>query len=147
MTHLLINGRKYSIEFRHVTKLGKRAQLYSRAPVAAVTTCVILQHNEGKDPVIAIDNSICSNDDNFSRYEGRVRALHKALDHCGALRDDKAALLQEYLEIETGGQAGPPRRQKMPDAEKDRLRLAGEPKRIERRSARGEAISDRGAAK
>lgn len=110
MLNLTINDRLYLIEFRHVTKFGKRRQLFDRAPVNAVTTCVIacfspviVPNAAAFQPVakvefIAIDNSICALGDNFSRREGRKVALRKALKHCGALKDIKGELWATYLE-------------------------------------------------
>ncbi len=37
-----IAGKEYHIEFRHITKYGKNAQLRSRAPIRAISTCVIV---------------------------------------------------------------------------------------------------------
>jgi hypothetical protein len=90
-----IPGR-YFVEFRHVTKLGKRRELYDRCPVKAVTTCAI--YAEGG--FIAIGNAICANDDNFSRREGRLKAFDKALRHCGAFNGIKAALTEAYLQVD-----------------------------------------------
>jgi hypothetical protein len=92
MTEVKIDGEVFRIEFRHITKLGKHRQLFDRAPIKAVTTCVI-----ATDTFIAIDNAICANEDNFSRRQGRIRALDKVLKHCGALKKVSAALMSYYI--------------------------------------------------
>lgn len=92
MLQLTVCGKTYKVEFRHVTKLGKRRELYERAPIKAITTCVVVA-----DGFIAIDNAICSDQDNFSRKEGRDRAFNKVLAHHTPLREIKLAMLNEYL--------------------------------------------------
>lgn len=94
MITLKVNGTDYKIEFRHVTKLGKRAQLH-RGSVKAVTVCVVTT-----DKWQAIDVALCADSDNFSRWQGRHCALLKLLEHCRALKDDAPPLLGKYLEID-----------------------------------------------
>lgn len=122
-----IQGR-YFVEFRHVTKLGKRRELYDRCPVKAVTTCAI--YAEGK--FIAIGNAICANDDNFSRREGRLKAFDKALRHCGAFNGMKAALVEAYLQIDPD----PPARQReqLSLEEKEQRKAAGTATFVERQA-------------
>ena len=106
MIELTVNDREFSVEFRHVTKLGKRRELFDRCPVKAVTTCVILatEKLELDDPIrvsfIAIGNAICANNDNFSRRAGRLRAFDKALRHCGAFNGIRSALVEAYLQVD-----------------------------------------------
>ena len=86
MTTIRIGEDSYTIEFRHLTKLGKRPAL-RKAPVKAVTTCVIVVRSpHGHLKLIAIDNAICSDADNFSRLRGRWLAFKKTLERCGALK-------------------------------------------------------------
>lgn len=94
---LTIKDQTYQVEFRYITKYGKGAQLH-RGPVKAVTTCVLIAGAPrfGARPLIAIDSTLCAGSDNFSRPEGRRRAFHKLLDHCGALRGVKADLWVEF---------------------------------------------------
>jgi len=94
MVQLNVCGKTYKVEFRHVTKLGKRRELYARAPIKAITTCVVVALD---DNFIAIDNAICAEGDNFSRKEGRNRAFNKVLAHHTPLREIKSKLLGEYL--------------------------------------------------
>jgi len=104
MLKLDIDDRSYILEFRHVTKTGKRAQLH-RGSVKAVTTCVIvcyghLPHDNVLGPeiqFIAIDNALCSDSDNFWRREGRKRSLRKCLQHCGALKNVREQLWAAWL--------------------------------------------------
>jgi hypothetical protein len=66
-----------------------------------VTTCVIVaggprfRTGDGS-PLTAIDNALCSDDDNFSVAEGRARSLLKLLDHCGALRNSRVDIWEAY---------------------------------------------------
>ena len=145
MIKLNVNGVEYNLEFRHVTKLGKRAQLH-RGSVKAVTTCVITTENW-----IAIDNSLCTDSDNFSRREGRWRALRKLLDHCGALKEIRLALWAAYLALDPGiprdGYVEDDklllpviiraRTPKLSEAEVEARRAAGAGKREQRQLARG----------
>ena len=135
---------EYFVEFRHVTKLGKRRELYDRYPVKAVTTCVIVvkttpwtgaEQDEGEIRFIAIGNAICANDDNFSRREGRLKAFDKALRHCGAFSGRnglKAALIEAYLQIDSD----PPVREHKPlsPEEIDRRRVWGSAIYVERQA-------------
>ncbi len=132
MLKLIADGRTYAIEFRHVTKLGKRAQLYARSPIKAITTCVVVAEN-----FIAIDNAICAQDDNFSRAEGRDRALSKILKHCGALKHVQQHLLAEYLKA-TNGQKPKAQRLKMSAEERQKKIESGSATR-NRRLKRNEA--------
>jgi len=117
MLKLTINDHLYVLEFRHITKSGKRRQLYGRAPIKAVTTCVIAAFDLTQIPgdrtdleFIAIDNSICALDDNFSRREGRKNALRKVLRHCGALKGVKQELWDKYLAADPRPDNRPKRR-------------------------------------
>jgi hypothetical protein len=146
MIHLLVNGRKYSIEFRHVTKLGKKPELYSRAPFQAITTCVIIQ-DHSVHPVVAIGNAVCSNLDNFSRCAGRNISLQRALVRCGAFRKDALELLHQYLRTEDRKPV--PALMTLSAAEKERRKAEGAAKRQERSRARegvGVAAAPRGGA-
>lgn len=92
MISLYVGHKAYNVEFRHITKYGKNPQLRSRAPLKAVTTCVLVDHD-----FIAIDNALCSEMDNFCRQEGRLRSLRKLLRHCAALRDMAPQIWIHYL--------------------------------------------------
>ena len=103
-----LNDKRYTIEFRHLSSIGKRAQIH-RAPLKAVTTCVIIvqfipvQDTSaiGKIHLVAIDNALCAMSDNYSRRHGRAEALRKALERCGAFDDDtRLALWSRYHGIE-----------------------------------------------
>jgi hypothetical protein len=100
--NLTVKDQKFELEFRHVTKLGKHAQLH-KGSVKAVTTCVLMsgapRFSKG---LIAIDNALCVDGDNFSRREGRNRAFRKLLDHCGALRDLRVDLWEQYNRVANG---------------------------------------------
>lgn len=100
MVKLFVDNRLYFVEFRHITKFGKKAQLHSRAPISAVTTCsIILVDANGEPEFVAMDSAICSNEDNFWRMEGRLRSLKKVLRHCGALRGHRDNLWHEYQKV------------------------------------------------
>ncbi len=150
MITLTVNGTDYKLEFRHVTKMGKRAQLH-RGSVKAVTTCVITTENW-----IAIDKSLCTDEDNFSRREGRWRALRKLLDHCGALKEIRLQLWAAYFAREDGHGPGRidlqllaagdqlllpvvvrARTPKLSEAEVEARKAAGAAKREKRQMARG----------
>jgi hypothetical protein len=94
---LTVGEQTFRLEFRYVTKLGKRAQLH-RGPIKAVTTAVLIAGAPRfrTAPLVAIDNALCSEADNFSRTEGRMRAFKKLLEHCGALRDMRGDLWEEF---------------------------------------------------
>ena len=96
MIKFTAGNKSYVVEFRHITTLGKRAQLHSRtSPIKAVTTCVIIE--EGST-AIAVDNSICSLLDGFSRLEGRLRSLHKLLRHNKNFQGNRNNMWFAYLE-------------------------------------------------
>jgi hypothetical protein len=126
---LTLNEKEYRVEFHHKTKLGKRAGLRN-APVKAVTTCVLIRDN-----LIAIENALCSEQDNFCRRDGRLHAFEKLLRYCGALRDVAADLWVEYLKIDP---PVPPRLRKetLPAEERERLKEAGQANKVERRMQR-----------
>jgi hypothetical protein len=92
MFELSVDGKTYKVEFRHVTKVGKRKQLYDRAPIDAVTTCVIVA-----DDFIAIDNAICAKGDRFSYNEGRLRSFRKVIRHCRMFVGSRNNLWWEFL--------------------------------------------------
>lgn len=131
MTRVEINGVEYLIEFRHVAKVGKHRQLFDRAPIRAVTTCVI-----ATDTFIAIDNAICANEDNFSRRQGRIKALQKVIKHCGALRDVAPILMNWYLTTVDPAPAMIRIHTPLTDADKRELIRLGEQTRNERKVRR-----------
>jgi len=104
MLKLLLNDKSYIVEWRHIKKGGKRAQLH-RGHVKAVSTCVIVCQNIAQESpdgaitkinFIAIDNALCSDLDNFSRREGRKLSLRKVLKHCGALKDVRVEIWEHW---------------------------------------------------
>jgi hypothetical protein len=105
MICLTVDDRLYHVEFRHVRKDGAHPALGRRAPIHAITTCVIIATKAGEplglEPseilFTAIGNAICALDDAFSRRKGRLLSFYKAVTHCGALRDVREALLAAYL--------------------------------------------------
>jgi hypothetical protein len=98
MLTLITKGHRLLIEWRHISKMGKRAQLHKGA-VKAITTCTVValrsEHNDVE--FIASDTTLCSEADNFSRREGRKRSLRKLLSHCGALKDVREFIWAEWL--------------------------------------------------
>ncbi len=88
MFNVTVGDRNYAIEFRHITKLGRRAQHYG---IKSITTCVIVS-----DKFIALDHAICSENDNFSRAEGRDRAFHATVKNCGALKKVREEFVAAY---------------------------------------------------
>lgn len=132
MVSLSVAGKTYTVEFRHITKLGKRHELYQRAPIKAITTCVVVA-----DGFIAIDNSICADGDNFSRQEGRDRAFNKVLMHHTPLRKIKSELLGEYLKS-TGRPKPAPTVALLSPEERQRRIDAGEEVRNIRRIVRSQ---------
>jgi hypothetical protein len=92
---LSVNDQSFVLRFRYITKLGKRAEL-RHGPVRAVTTAVLLASGPRFTNLVAIDNALCSEADNFSRKEGRARAFKKLLDHCGALREFRVPLWLQF---------------------------------------------------
>ena len=142
MIRLSIEDRIYHVEFRHTQREGKHPALGPRAPIRAITTCVIII---AIDPLItvndlpgilftAIGTALCANDDDFSRQTGRHVAFSKAVTQCGALRGVKMALTAAYLEHDA-----PPCIKIQPQlsqAEKVELWQAGWDKRQTRSAAR-----------
>jgi hypothetical protein len=126
---LIVDNQIYRVEFHHKTKLGKRAGL-RKAPLKAITTCVLVRDN-----LIAIENALCAESDNFCRRDGRVKAFDKLLRYCGALRAVAADLWIEYLKIDP-----PPapraRKEKLPPMERERRKAAGQEGKVERRLER-----------
>jgi hypothetical protein len=135
MAKLTVNEKTYRIEFRHISKLGKRSQLH-RGSVQAVTTCVVIA-----DDFIAIDNALCVDGDTFSRRVGRLRSLLKLLDHCGPLRAIKTDFVNAYVENLDPQPVPPePRPQVIISSErKAELKAAGQAGKVERRLDRKNA--------
>lgn len=126
---LTVNDQKYRIEFHHKTKLGKRAGL-RKAPLKAITTCVLVRDN-----LIAIENTLCAESDNFCRRDGRVKAFDKLLRYCGALRGVAADLWTEYLKADPP----PVHRENAPEfspEEKARRKAAGQDGKVQQRLER-----------
>lgn len=90
-----IGSEVYSVDFRHKTTEGKRAQLSRRSPIKAITTCVVSTTN-----FVAIDNAICVREDQFSRWSGRSYAFEHLIQNCKALKDDvREALVAKFYEL------------------------------------------------
>lgn len=128
---LTVNNKQYRIEFRHISKHGKRAQLH-KGSVQAVTTCVLIA-----DQFIAIDNALCSASDLFSRREGRMRALNKLLDHCGPMRAIKGDFFSAYLKLDPEPVLVE-RHARLTDEQRAELKAAGQAGKLERRRHRQE---------
>lgn len=90
---LIVGDQTYRVEFRYVTKLGKRPELRSGAVKAVTTAVLIAGAPRYRTPLVAIDNALCSDTDNFSRNEGRMRSFKKLLDRCGAIQPREKAEL------------------------------------------------------
>lgn len=145
MIYLALDDSIYHVEFRHVRKDGAHPALGRNAPIAAITTCVIIATKAGEplglEPseilFTAIGNAICALDDAFSRRKGRLLSFYKAVTHCGALRDVREALLAAYLNHD------PPCveiRPALTQPEKAVLWQRGWEKRKQREERRGEAL-------
>jgi len=132
MSQLLVNNTPYRIEFRHISKHGKRAQLH-KGSVQAVTTCVVMAEN-----FIAIDNALCVEGDVFSRREGRMRALNKVLDHCAPLRKIKSDFFNEYVKIDPDPKPVL-RRERLSQEKVAELKACGQEGKALRRNRRKEA--------
>lgn len=149
MITLYIEDRLYHVEFRHVRKDGANPALGRRAPIAAITTCVILASSPHEPrQFVAIGNAICALDDAFSRRKGRLLSFYKAVTHCGALRDVREALLAAYLHQDPGPLVEV--RPALTQPEKTVLWQKGWEKRKQREAARGQAayraaIADEGS--
>jgi hypothetical protein len=89
---LQVAGKFYSVEFRHVTRLGKRHELGDKSPIKAITTCVVAASG-----LIAIESAVCSDGDNFSRQRGRDLALDKVLARCSSLRAVRMSFVDAYV--------------------------------------------------
>lgn len=137
MTTIRIGEDSYTIEFRHLTKLGKRPAL-RKAPVKAVTTCVIVVHGPDEHlKLIAIDNAICSDADNFSRPRGRWLAFKKTLERCGALKNVAFELGSAYhLCRDVAGDGGRSTRQPTPITAEQIHALKNAPEAVEKRERR-----------
>jgi hypothetical protein len=100
MIQLTLDDRIYHIEFRHVRRdRWPGSAIGRRAPVRAITTCVILFPSPHEPwQTIAIGTALCANEDAFSRQTGRHVAFSRAVNQCGALRGVKMALTAAYLE-------------------------------------------------
>jgi hypothetical protein len=101
MVKLSVDGKTYIVEFRHITKQGKHAELGSRLPIKAVTVCSVIRMGDTRPDFIAMETAICSPEDPFSRIEGRLRSLKKVLRRCGSLKTVRARLWVQY-QNETG---------------------------------------------
>jgi hypothetical protein len=144
MVKIATEDGTYLIEFRHMSKHGKRARLRARAPVNALTVCSIVKVD--KDNVakfIASDASICSNHDNFSRLEGRLRALKKVLKYNLVFKDVRSVIWFLYQK-ETGVPldliTGFDENALMVRFERDQVILG--PEEIQRRIDAGQAIRE-----
>lgn len=89
MFSMSIGEEVYSVDFRHKTIEGKRAQLSRRSPVKAITTCVVSSNG-----FVAIDNAICVLEDQFSRWAGRTNSFNHLIRNCKALKPEVQDALQ-----------------------------------------------------
>ena len=93
MITLSVAGKIYKVEFRHVTRLGKRHELSDKSPIKAITTCVIVS-----DDLIAIASAVCADGPiNFSRQMGRDLALDKVLARRSELRAVRMSFVDAYV--------------------------------------------------
>lgn len=97
MITLQVGCKTYKVEFRHLTRLGKRRELGDKSPIKAITTCVVAAGG-----LIAIESAVCSDSDNFSRQLGRDLALGKVLARCSELRAVRMSFVDAYIKA-TGG--------------------------------------------
>lgn len=95
MLKLIVDDVKYKVEFRHLLSYGRRPALRVGGEIKVATLCVVTA--EG---LIAMDMAACDAWDNFSRREGRWRALKKVLERCSPLRTVKRQFLQVMLELD-----------------------------------------------
>lgn len=91
MITLSVLGKEYKIEFRHLIRDGKRAQLGNNCPIRGVTTAAVIG-----DGFIVMDTAVCFDADNFSREAGRNRALWKALNHA-PLKTVSSVFMSKYI--------------------------------------------------
>jgi hypothetical protein len=104
MIDIILDGRVFEIAFRHTRyEHGATHALKRHAPVRAITTCVVIVHNQvcGEIEYVALGNAVCLREDQFSRHFGRHAAVLNAVTHCGALLlDDKFNLLRQYALVD-----------------------------------------------
>jgi len=97
-----VNNTEYRIEFRHInkaSKFGARKLRYIHG-FKGMTTCVVAF----RDPVlttlptvVAIETVFCSEDDPFTKEQGRFEALTRTLRNCKRVpRADIGPLLAAY---------------------------------------------------
>jgi hypothetical protein len=129
MLKLSIGDVDYQVEFRHIKKDGKRAQLHERAPIRAVTVCTVL----GED-FIATDVAICADVDQFSRARGRDLSFNRVVKHCSRLREAKDELFAAYMDATH--RAPRPEKSRMDDDSKVALRELGHAVREQRKQLR-----------
>lgn len=142
MITLIADSRHFLVEFRHQRTARRFLEISSRAPIQAITTCVIIALEQGElEPsaieFVAMGTAVCLKGDNFSRREGRLRSFSKAVRDCGALNGCKVALLAAYMEQDSD----PPAREKTPkltDAEKTDRWETGWQKRKQREARRAQ---------
>jgi len=98
-----VNNTEYRIEFRHInkaSKFGARKLRYIHG-FKGMTTCVVVlrdpQYRNPMDIVIAVETVFCSEDDAFTKEQGRFEALTRTLRNCRKVpRADIGPLLAAY---------------------------------------------------
>lgn len=89
------DGKIFNIEFRHRRRTGKFPELHAKAPINAVTQCVLYGiDGDGKTRIVQ-GSAICLLTDQFSRPTGRLMSFYDAfgrmqgafmLKHANAIR-------------------------------------------------------------
>lgn len=138
MLKLSVGGQWFKIEFRHIVKR------YVKASIKSITVCTLIgldkvtAISDGDIKFVASDVSVCWGADNFSRREGRDRALRALLDHCGATKPIRGAIWASYVALSKPRWPKPKSAPLTPEEVNARI-MQGVKVRVERSARRGGA--------